>query len=156
VAATPLFTGAARRRDTLKLVLAGEAGVTSEGGRTGAAGAGVRLGDFIEVTARVRALGYAAPAATSAPLRLLYGARFAFHLDGDGDRRSAFVLGGELLSGTAPDGASLVQGSLIVGPRFGITERTFASLLVAPSFLSASNRPTAGQVTVSLEFGFDL
>lgn len=165
VAATPLFTGAARRRDAVKLVLAGEAGVTNDGMGTGAVGAGLRVADFIELTARVRALRYddrstdpyaGDTQAGSVPISLLYGARLAFHIDGDGDRRAACVLGGELLSGMGPDGSSLYQGSLILGPRFGMTEKSFVSLLVAPGFISSSHGPTTGQVMFSAELGFDL
>jgi len=85
----------------------------------------------------------------------LHGARLALHIDGDGDR-TAFVFGGELIGGTAPGGSSLMQGSLVFGPRFGITEKTFASLLFQPSFLSPGNGPVTGQAMFSAEFGFDL
>jgi hypothetical protein len=160
VVATPLFTGAARRRDAVKLVLAGEAGLTSDGLGTGAAGVGLRLRDFVELTARVRALPYddrpAYQQVGPAPVSFLWGGRLAFHMDGDGDRRTAFLFGVELLGGATPDGASLLQGSLILGPRVGITEKTFVSLLFAPSFVSPGNSPTTGQVIGSLELGFDL
>jgi hypothetical protein len=154
--ATPLFTGAARRRDAVKAVLAGEAGVTVDGLGTGAAGVGLRLGDFVELTARLRALPYGDRQVGPAPINLLYGGRLALHIDGDGDRRTAFVFGGELLGGETRDGTSLTQGSLILGPRFGITEKTFASLLFAPSFLNPGNGPVTGQMMFSAEFGFDL
>jgi hypothetical protein len=160
IAATPLFTGAARRREAIKLVLAGEAGVTTDGIGTGGASVGLRFGDFVELTARLRALPYDDRSvnmqAGRAPINLLYGGRLALHIDGDGDRRTAFVFGGELLGGTTPDGASLIQGSLVMGPRVGITDKTFASLLFQPSFLSPAYGPTTGQMMFSAEFGFDL
>jgi hypothetical protein len=159
IAATPLFTGAARRRDQIKLVLAGDAGLTTDAIGTGAAGAGIRLGDFVELTARLRLLPYddrPVPQAGTAPINLLYGARLALHIDGDGDRRTAFVLGGEVVGGTAPGGSSLTQGSLIFGPRFGLTDKTFASLLFQPFFLNQSNGPLTGGAMFSAEFGFDL
>jgi len=160
LAATPLFTGAARRRDALKLVLAGEGGVTSDGIGTGGAGVGIRAGDFVELTARLRLLPYDDRSfdlrSGHAPINVLYGGRLAFHIDGDGDRRTAFVFGGELVGGTTPAGSSLLQGSLILGPRIGITQKTFASLLFEPSFLSPGNAPTTGQMMFSAEFGFDL
>jgi hypothetical protein len=160
VAATPLFTGSARRRDEIKFVFAGEAGLTDEGIGTGSAGLGLRLADFVELTARLRVLPYdARPAYQQVgppPVNFLWGGRVVFHMDGDGDRRTAFVFGGELLGGTAPDGTSLLQGSLILGPRVGITDKTFASLLFAPSFVDPGNAPAAGQLMFSLELGFDL
>ena len=161
--ATPLFSGAARRRDKIKLVLAGEAGMTSDGAWTGAAGAGIRISDFVELTARVRALPFndMQTAGSPAPVGFLYGGRLVLHIDGDGDPRTEFVFGGELLDGSTSDGTSLLQGSLIAGPRFGITNKTFVSLLVAPSFLAPSGSPwghnqTVGQFLFSAEFGFDL
>jgi hypothetical protein len=160
LAAAPLFTGAARRRDQIKLILAGEGGVTTDGFGTGGAGIGFRAGDFVELTARVRVLPYddrpAYLQVGRAPINLLYGGRLALHIDGDGDRRTAFVFGGELLGGTTADGSSLMQGSAILGPRFGITDKTFASLLFQPSFLNPGNGPVTGQMMFSAEFGFDL
>ena len=160
LAATPLFTGAARRRDQIKLVLSGEAGVTTDGVGTGGAGVGVRISDFVELGARLRALPYddrpVDLQAGRVPIALLYGGRLALHIDGDGDRRTAFVFGGELLMGESTEGASLTQGSLIFGPRFGITEKTVASLLFEPSFLNPSNHPVMGQMMFCAEFGFDL
>lgn len=166
LAATPLFSEAARRRETIKLLVAVEGGITSEGAGTGALGLGIRLGDYVELSARARALPYDdRPAwmnldiATSS-IQFLYGGRAALHIDGDGDRRLAGVFGAELLGGSMPDGTSLTQGSLILGPRFGLTSKTFASLLFAPSFVSTSGSPygdqTIGQVMFSAELGFDL
>jgi len=160
IAATPLFTGAARRRDQIKLLLSGEAGVTTDGVGTAAAGVGVRVSDFVELSARLRALPYDDrpfdQQVGRTPIALLYGGRLALHIDGDGDRRTAFLFGGELLMGESSEGASLTQGSLIIGPRFGITEKTFASLLFEPSFLNPSNHPVTGQMMFCAEFGFDL
>jgi hypothetical protein len=160
LAATPLFTGAARRRDQIKLIVAGEAGVTTDEIGTGSVGAGVRVGDFFELTGRLRTLQYDDRSfdlhVGSGPIALLYGARLALHIDGDGDRRTAFVFGGEMLGGATPGGASVTQGSLIFGPRIGITDKTFASLLFQPSFLNPSNHPVMGQMMFSAEFGFDL
>jgi len=160
LAATPLFTGAARRRDVIKFVFAGEAGLTTDGFGTGGVGAGLRLGDFVELTARLRLLPFddrpANPQTGSAAINLLYGGRLAFHVDGDGDRRLAFVMGGELVGGTMPDGTSLTQGSLFLGPRVGLTEKTFASLLFGGSFVNPGNSPVTGQMMLSAEFGFDL
>ena len=160
LAATPLFTGAARRRDQIKLLVSGEAGLTTDGVGTGAAGVGVRVSDFVELSARLRALPYDDrpfdQQVGRSPISLLYGGRLALHIDGDGDRRTAFLFGGELLMGQSSEGASLTQGSLIIGPRFGITEKTFASLLFEPSFLNPSNHPVMGQMMFCAEFGFDL
>ena len=158
--ATPLFTGSARRRDEVKFVLTAEAGLTMDALGTGAAGAGLRLSDFVELSARVRVLPYddrpVDQRAGSTPISLLYGGRLALHIDGDGDRRTAFVFGGEMLGGSTAGGTSLMQGSLIFGPRVGITQKTFASLLFEPSFLSPGNGPVTGQMIFSAEFGFDL
>jgi len=127
---------------------------------TGAAGVGVRVSDFVELSARLRALPYDDrpfdQQVGRSPISLLYGGRLALHIDGDGDRRTAFLFGGELLMGQSSEGASLTQGSLIIGPRFGITEKTFASLLFEPSFLNPSNHPVMGQMMFCAEFGFDL
>ena len=163
---TPLFSGAARRRESIKLVFAGEAGFVDAGGVTGSAGIGLRAGDFVELSARVRALRFDDPlgpiqgASSAAPL-LLYGGRLAFHIDGDGDRRTAFVLGGELLLGSVPGVTSLTELGFVVGPRFGISDKMFASLLFEPSVVipqrAAYGEPSAvGQFMLSAEFGFAL
>jgi hypothetical protein len=166
---TPLFSGAARRRETFKFVFTGEAGLTGEGGMTGSAGLGFRAGDFVELSARLRALpfdgtaGWTPTTSSAAPVNLLYGGRLAFHIDGDGDRRSAFVFGGELLGGSLRDGTSLIELGFVLGPRFGLTDKTFASLLFAPSLLIPSRsssltggQSTIGQLMVSVELGFAL
>jgi hypothetical protein len=167
LAATPLFTEAARRREACKLILAAEAGGDGNGGLTGSAGAGFRFGDFLELTARLRALSFddtplwMRSASASAPVSLLYGGRAAFHIDGDGDRRTAFVLGGEVLGGSLSDGTSLTEVGLVLGPRFGITDKMFASFLLAPSLIVPRDSPygglsTVGQVMFSAEIGFGL
>ena len=162
---TPLFSGAARRREAVKFVFAGEAGSTGDGGLTGSVGLGFRAGDFVELSARLRALPFdntlASGASSAAPVNLLYGGRLALHIDGDGDRRTAFVFGGEVLGGSLRDGTALTELGFVLGPRFGITEKMFASFLLAPSLLiPASSRygePSAvGQVMITAEFGFAL
>ena len=164
---TPLFSGAARRRESFKLVFAGEGGVTGSGGLTGSAGVGFRAGDFVELSARIRALpsadtlAWTQGALSAAPVNLLYGGRLALHIDGDGDRRTAFVAGGELLFGSIRDVTTLTQLGFVLGPRFGITDKTFASILFVPSLLIPDSSPngersTVGQFMVSAEFGFAL
>lgn len=167
LAATPLFSGAARRRESFKLVFSGEAGLTGEGGMTGSAGFGFRAGDFVELSARLRALpfdetqGFTQGVSSAAPVNLLYGGRLAFHIDGDGDRRTAFVFGGELLVGPLRDGTLLTELGFVLGPRFGFTDKMFGSLLVAPSLLIPDSSPygersTVGQVMFTAELGFAL
>src|SRR5205823_7526438 len=56
--AAPLFSGAAVRRDMIKLLVEGEAGFGTGGVFAGGAGAGIRLGDFVELTARARVLPF--------------------------------------------------------------------------------------------------
>ena len=97
----------------------------------------------------------------AAPVNLLGGARLAFHIDGDGDRRTAFVFGGELLVGSLRDGALLTELGFVFGPRFGFTDNIFGSLLVAPSLLIPDSsryveRSTVGQVLITAELGFAL
>ena len=145
---TPLFSGAARRRESIQARVRRRGRLADAGGVTGSAGIGLRAGDFVELSARVRALPFDDPlgpiqgASSAAPV-LLYGGRLAFHIDGDGDRRTAFVFGGELLLGSVPDVTSLTELGFVVGPRFGISDKMFASLLFAPSVSSRSAPPTA-------------
>jgi hypothetical protein len=163
---TPLFSGAARRREAFKFVFAGEAGLTGDGGLTGSVGLGFRAGDFVELSARLRALPFdntlaSTPGAFSTPVNLLYGARLVLHIDGDGDRRTAFVFGGEALGGTLRDGTALTELGFVLGPRFGISEKMFASILLAPSLLipagSSYGEPSpVGQIMITAEFGFAL
>ena len=163
---TPLFSRAARRRESFKLVFAGEAGLTGEGGMTGAVGFGFRAGDFVELSARLRVLPFddafdSTLGTSSAAPVLLGGGRLAFHIDGDGDRRTAFVFGGELLVGSLRDGALLTELGFVFGPRFGFTDTMFGSLLLAPSLLIPDSsryveRSTVGQVMFTAELGFAL
>jgi hypothetical protein len=94
------------------------------------------------------------------PTNLLFGARLALHIDGDGDPRFAFLVGGEVLGGSLADGASLTELAFVLGPRVGITNKSFASLLLAPSVLVTSGSPydssSTGKVMLTLELGFDL
>jgi len=163
---TPLFSAEARRRESFKLVFAGEAGVTGEGGMTGAVGFGFRAGDFVELSARLRALPFedafdsTQGASPAAPV-LLGGGRLAFHIDGDGDRRTAFVFGGELLVGSLRDGTALTELGFVFGPRFGFSDKMFGSLLLAPSLLIPDSsryveRSTVGQLMFTAELGFAL
>jgi len=164
---TPLFSAEARRRESFKLVFAGEAGLTGEGGMTGAVGFGFRAGDFVELSARLRALPFhdavdsTQGTSPAAPVNLLGGGRLSFHIDGDGDRRTAFVFGGELLVGSLRDGALLTELGFVFGPRFGFSDKMFGSLLLAPSLLIPDSsryveRSTVGQVMFTAELGFAL
>lgn len=173
LATTPLFTESARRRDDFKLVLAGEAGLSNEAGFTGSLGAGFRLADFVEITGHARllffdetaalspgesAIASASSVGTGTP-HLLFGGRLAFHIDGDGDPRTAFVLGGETLAGSLEHAGTLWQLGAVMGPRFGIGDKLFASLLFTPSLLVADTPDGAsaiGQVLFTAELGFDL
>jgi hypothetical protein len=165
VRATPLFSARARRRDAIKLVLEGEAGVTADGAFTGAAGLGARLGDFLELTARVRSLSLAAPAppgwaAPSPTQHLLVGGRLGLHIDTDGNPLTAFVLGGEMLGGQI-DGQSVTELAFLLGPRVGIGDKMFASLLFTPTVLLTAGQPgQSGSTTLQMlftgEIGFDL
>lgn len=176
-ALVPLFSDRARRRDDLKLVLSGEGGITGTGTFTGGLGLGLRLFDFVELTARVRALPFAeatlaeatadSPSLTAAAVpssswpRLLFGGRAALHVDGDGDPHSAFVLGGEFLAGHLASGAELTELGLVIGPRIGIGDTAFVSLLFTPSLLLIGDGPgavasTAGQFMLTAELGFGL
>jgi len=165
VRVTPLFSARARRRDAFKLVLEGEAGVTTEGAFTGAAGIGARLGDFLELTARARSLSLAAPALYGGPApspaqHLLFGGRMGLHIDTDGNPLTAFVFGGEVLAGQV-DGQTVTELGLVLGPRFGIGDKMFASLLVTPSVLLTSGQPGRSdtatmQMLFTGEIGFDL
>ena len=166
LAATPLFSGAARRREAFKFVFAGEAGLTGDGGMTGSAGLGFRAGDLVELSARLRAIPFdetltGMGTSSASPLNLLYGGRLALHIDGDGDRRTAFVFGGEILGGMLRDGTFMMELAFVLGPRFGITDKMFASLLLTPSLLIPDRSPygeraTVGQVMFTAEFGFAL
>lgn len=163
--ATPLFTQSARRRDYFKWLLAADAGITSEGTFTGGVTAGFRLNDFVEIAGRARLLWLDEQPAWApdgsqiyrGTPHALFGARLGFHIDGDGDRIST-VFGGEVLGGSLADGGTLWQLGLNLGPRFGIGEKTFASLLFAPSLL-VKDRPdgatAVGQVMFTAELGFD-
>jgi hypothetical protein len=167
LAVRPLFSPEARRRDSFKLIVAGDGGLSGDGSTlTASAGVGLRLGDFVELTVRMRALAFddtpllmRGPSYTT-PTNFLFGGRLALHIDGDGDARTAFVVGGEVLGGSLADGASLTELAFVLGPRFAITNKTFASLLLAPSLLVQRGSPydasTTGQVMLSLELGFDL
>lgn len=166
--ATPLFTARARRRDIVKLVLSGEAGTTSDSTFTGGAGVGLRFHDFVELTARTRALAFdEAPTLGSGggpespPQHLLFGGRLALHIDTDGDPLTAFVVGAEILGGRLGTGADLTDVGFVLGPRFGLGDKMFASLLLAPSLLLARGNPggpdlAVGQVMFSVELGFGL
>ena len=95
------------------------------------------------------------------PVSLLYGGRLVFHIDGDGDRRTAFVFGGEVLGGALRDGTFMTELALVLGPRFGITDKMFASVLLTPYFVIPDRSPygersTVGRVMVTAEFGFAL
>ena len=127
---------------------------------TGSAGLGFRAGDFVELSARLRALPFdntlasTQGASSAAPVNLLYGGRLALHIDGDGDRRTAFVFGGEVLGGSLRDGTALTELGFVLGPRFGITDKMFASLLLAPSLLIPASSPygepsTVGQIMIT-------
>jgi hypothetical protein len=169
-AATPLFTARAQRRDVVKLVLAGEAGMTSGSTVTGGAGVGLRLLDFVELTARTRTLAFdeASPTsgnggeiAESPPQHLLFGGRLAVHIDADGDPRTSFVVGAEVLAGKLGSGGDLTDLGFVLGPRFGLGDKMFASLLFAPSLLLARGSAAGpdfavGQLMVNLELGFGL
>jgi hypothetical protein len=163
---TPLFTGEAVRRDMIKFLVAGEGGVTSDSTFAGALGVGLRLSDFVELSARARVVTfdegsgpYGGPSPGSP--HLLYGGRLALHIDPDGDPLLAFVAGGEVVGNTIGDYGSLTQAAFVFGPRFGIGQKAFASLLLEPSLIVWSglpNRPdgSAGQLTINLEVGFGL
>ena len=60
----------------------------------------------------------------------------------------------KLVGGTMPDGTSLMQGSLFLGPRFGITDKTFASLLFAinepPPYVMAQMGHTTANLTLAI------
>ena len=153
--ATPLFSPSARRRDVVKLLLEGEAGVNSAANAyTARAGAGLRLCDFVELTAR------ASPQPFNGAQHLLYGGRIGLHIDGDGDPLTAFAVGGELV-GRAFDGGSLMQLGLVVGPRLGIGDRLFASALLSPSLVwwkgfADRGDGYAGQLLITVELGVGL
>ena len=164
--ATPLFSAPAVRRDMIKLVVAGEAGVGDDGVFTGGVGAGIRLGDFVELTARARVLPFDVDSVDgttplAGPPHLLYGGRFALHIDRDGDPLTAFVVGGEVVGTTIGDTGSLTQAAFLLGPRFGIGQKMYASLLLSPSLVSWSGLASradgsAGQLTINAELGFGL
>lgn len=185
VEAAPLFTPGALRRDELKVILGGDFGIESKDATfTGSVGAGLRLFDFLEITGRLRSVtfddrsaagtgpvvnagaagaGAAGGAVGDGPAlarHLLGGARLSLHLDSDGNPLTAFVVGGEILTGSTVTGGTLTEIGFVLGPRFGIGEKTFASLLFEPSLLASSNTGTAdhtrGRVMFCAELGFDL
>ena len=166
----PLFSSSARRRDRIKLILAGEAGLDGASGVTASVGAGIRICDFVELTGRLRALSLGGDSSVvptdgmsvvSPTVGLLGGLRLALHIDPDGNPVTSFVVGAEILGGSRGGGPSVTELGFVLGPRIGITDKAFVSLLVAPSLLTTkgtNDRPggTTGQVMVSAEMGFDL
>lgn len=166
----PLFTSSARRRDQVKVVLGGDFGVESAEDMTftGSAGVGLRLFDFLEVTGRVRSVTFDdwGPAAgagspgTGLSRHLLGGGRLSLHLDADGNPATAFVAGGEVLAGSLEGGGTLTELGFVLGPRYGLTDKLFASFLFAPSILISSNTGTVdhsrGRLMFCAELAFDL
>jgi hypothetical protein len=157
----PLFSARARRRALIKLVVSGDVGLSQAGSGTGGGGLGLRLFDFVDVTARLRAVTSGADEQT----RLLAGGRLALHVDSDAQPLTALTMGFELFAGSTEGGSSLLMVSLPVGPRVsfgGGGGVGFASLLLSPGLvytggaLPDRQRATAAQVVASLELGLAL
>jgi hypothetical protein len=147
LAASPLFTPGAQRRDVAKLLLSVDSAWDGHAGITGAAGLGVRLFDFVELGARARVLHLGVGTVDGeapAPAHLLFGGRLAFHIDGDAQPLTALMLGAEVLAGRDSDNRTITMTTLSVGPRFGIGRKTFLGLLFQPSYISADMRAASG------------
>jgi hypothetical protein len=148
LAASPLFTDSARRRDIAKLLLSVDSAWDGGTGITSGLGVGVRLFDFWELSGRVRGLHLGAgnvegDVSTRAPVHLLAGGRLGLHIDGDGQPLSALTMNMELLAGKADEARSLTALSLSIGPRFGLGRKTFVSLLFSPTYVSVDDPANA-------------
>ena len=110
---------------------------------TGAAGVGVRLFDFWELSARVRGLrlGGTDTEGASVPLGLLAGGRLSLHIDGDAQPLTALMLGLEVMGGRADREHAMTTTTLSIGPRFGMGRDAFLSVLFTPTYISVE--PTA-------------
>jgi hypothetical protein len=156
----PVFTPWARRRDLIRLIAAGDLAWSRDAGLAGGGGGlGMRVCDFVELTARLRAFEHAGGT------RLLGGGRLSLHVDSDARPLTALTLGMEVLGrpGGGGDG-DVVTLAFPAGPRlgFGPGGLGFASVLVSPGFVfdmgaaPDRRRTTTFQLLASLELGLAL
>jgi hypothetical protein len=158
----PLFTPRARRRDLIRLIAAGDLALSRDAGLAGGGGGvGIRVCEFVELTARLRAVEHAGAT------RLLGGGRLSLHVDSDARPLTALTLGMEVLGrpgGGGGDGGAVMTLAFPAGPRlgFGPGGLGFASVLVSPSFVfdmgdaPDHRRTTTFQLLASLELGLAL
>jgi hypothetical protein len=122
-----LFADRARRRSWVKILMEADGYVSFGGDASGGGGLGLRVRDLFELYAVARGLSLPDIGRSERMNRLCYGMGAGVHVDGDADPRFAFHMGLEV--GAASGGVSVMTVMLRWGPRIGLGDAVFLTLL---------------------------
>jgi hypothetical protein len=156
--AQELFTAPARRRALVQGLAIADAQGSYRGDLAGGLTAGFRFHDFYELGLVGRPLSLAGVEPDGGRRNALaMGFSFGIHIDGDGDPRFAFYLGGEVVGSGGP--VKVTAAQLKWGPRLGLGHGLFLTLspanLATMDVAAHDGRPgwSLQRVVTSVELG---